>query len=50
MTWNSTHTALVTIAAISVAAMHYGVDLVTLAPVLAAIGAYAALRERKRVA
>lgn len=47
--WNSTHTAISAITAISISAMHYGIDLVTLAPVLAAIGVYAALREVKRI-
>jgi len=47
--WNSTHTAISSITALSIAAMHYSIDLITLAPVLAAIGAYAALREVKRI-
>ena len=47
--WNSTHTAIASITAIAISGMHYGIDLGTLAPVLSAIGAYAALRERKRI-
>jgi len=47
--WNSTHTAIAAITAISISGMHYGIDLVSLAPVLAAIGAYAAAREAKRI-
>ena len=47
--WNSTHTAISAITAIAISGMHYGIDLTQLAPILAAIGAYATLREVKRI-
>ena len=47
--WNSTHTAISAITAISISAMHYGIDMITLAPVLGAIGVYVAGREIKRI-
>ncbi len=49
MSYNSTHTAIIAAAVIVVAAMHYGVDLITVAPLLAAIGGYAGIREYKRM-
>lgn len=49
MSWNSTHTALVCLAGITIAGMQYGVDLGQLAVVIAPIGAYIALREKARV-
>ena len=47
--WNSTHTAISAITAIAISGMHYGIEMTSLAPVLAAIGAYAAIREAKRI-
>ena len=49
MSWNSTHTAIVAMAAVVIGGMHYGIDILTLAPILTPLGAYIALRERKRV-
>ena len=49
MSWNSTRTALASLAAIVITGFHYGVDLVQLVPIIAPIGAYIALRERSRV-
>jgi hypothetical protein len=49
MSWNSTHTALVALAAITVAGFHYGVDLIQLVPVIAPIGIYIGARESSRI-
>ena len=49
MTWNSTHTALITLTAIIIAGFHYQVDLQLLLPLITPIGAYIALRERSRI-
>lgn len=49
MTYNSTHTALLVLCAIVIAAFHYSVDLSALIPVIAPIGAYITLRERSRI-
>lgn len=49
MSWNSTHTALVIMGAVVIAGMHFGVELLSLAPILTPLGAYIALREKKRV-
>jgi len=47
--WNSTHTAIVSATIIVVASMNYGVEIITIAPIIASIGAYAVAREIKRV-
>lgn len=49
MSYNSTHTALLVMAAVIIAAFHYSIDLVLLIPVIAPIGAYVTMRERQRV-
>ncbi len=47
--WNSTHTAIVSATSIVIAAMHYGVDIITIAPIIVSIGGYAVAREIKRI-
>ncbi len=49
MSWNSTHTALASITAIVLMAMYQSIDLEAVFPFVAAIGAYAGIRERKRM-
>jgi hypothetical protein len=49
MSWNSTHTALASLAAIVITGFHYGVNLEQLVPIIAPLGAYIALREASRV-
>lgn len=49
MSWNSTHTAIAALTAIVISGFHFGVSLVDLAPVIAPLGAYIALREKSRV-
>ena len=49
MSWNSTHTAIASMAAVVIAGMHYGIELIALAPILGPLGAYIVLRERNRV-
>jgi hypothetical protein len=49
MSWNSTHTAICALAAITIAGMHYGASLVDLAPFAGFLGTYIALRETNRI-
>ena len=49
MSWNSTHTAIMAMTAVVIAGMHFGIDIMSLAPILGPLGAYIALREKKRV-
>jgi hypothetical protein len=49
MSWNSTHTAITAIAAITIAGMHYGASLVDLLPFIGPLGIYIGLREKSRV-
>jgi len=47
--WNSTHTAIVALAAITIAGMQYGANLVDLLPFIGPLGLYIGVREAKRV-
>lgn len=49
MSWNSTHTAIVSLAAITIAGMHYGANLVDLLPFIGPLGLYIGLREGNRI-
>lgn len=49
MSWNSTHTAIVALAAVIIAGFNYNVDLIQLVAIIAPLGAYIALREKSRI-
>ena len=49
MTFNSTHAAIIAIAVISCVAMIMETDLAQVVPILAPLGAYAGIREYRRV-
>lgn len=49
MSWNSTHTAICALAAITIAGMHYGSNLVDLLPFIGPLGIYIGLRETNRI-
>lgn len=49
MTFNSTHAAIIAIAVIASIAMVTDTDLEKIVPILAPLGAYAGIREYKRV-
>ena len=49
MSWNSTHTAIVALTAITIAGMHFGTDLVNLLPFIGPLGIYIGAREINRI-
>lgn len=49
MSWNSTHTAIAAGSTIAITAMITSTPLAEVAPIIAAIGAYAGIREYKRI-
>ncbi len=49
MSYNSTHTALLVLGAIVVSGFYFGVDVVTMVPLLGPLAAYITLREKSRI-
>ena len=49
MSWNSTHTALVSLAAIVIAGFHFDVDPVAMLPLIGPLGIYIGAREVARI-
>jgi hypothetical protein len=49
MSYNSTHTAILALAGITIAGMHFGSNLVDLLPFIGPLGVYIGLREANRI-